>query len=163
MNVPLINIKDVQNFADLSVSVKERKYNQYIIMAQERFLAELIGTTCMDDLVERKCTNMLTTEDDALLVLLNPYLVAYSYALYIGSSMKLSLNSGVATLSGDNANVIGQQSRVNESKSYILLAERQAKKIVTFLTDNATLYPCFDVDTRTTKKDDFIHSIYFGL
>ena len=163
MNVPLINIKDVQNFADLSVSVKERKYNQYIIMAQERFLAELIGTTCMDDLVERKCTNMLTTEDYSLLVLLNPYLVAYSYALYIGSSMKLSLNSGVATLSGDNATVIGQQSRVNESKSYILLAERQAKKIVTFLTDNATLYPCFDVDSCTTKKDDFIHSIYFGL
>tara|TARA_R110002153_G_scaffold64070_1_gene171670 strand:- start:506 stop:994 length:489 start_codon:yes stop_codon:yes gene_type:complete len=162
MNIPLINIKDVQNFADLSVGVNERKYNQYIIMAQERFLGELIGSTCMDDLIERKCTNMLTTADEALLVLLTPYLVAQSYALYIGSSMKLSLNSGVATLSGDNATVIGQQSRINESKSYILLAERQAKKIVTFLTDNATSYPCFDVDS-CVKNDDFIHSIYFGL
>ena len=38
MNTPLINIQAVKDYADLSVNVKERKYNQYILEAQNRFL-----------------------------------------------------------------------------------------------------------------------------
>ena len=110
METPLINIKDVQDYADLSVTVKERKYNQYILEAQNRFLSEIIPD-CIDGLVDRKCTNTLTEDDTNLLEYIKPYLVAYSYALYIGSSMKLSLNGGVATISGENATVIGQQSQ----------------------------------------------------
>ena len=105
-------------------------------MAQNRFLCEIIGSECLDDLVDRKCTNSLTTDDENLLTYIKPYLVAYSYALYVSSSMKLSLNSGVATLQGDNATVIGQQSRVTESKKYVLNALNYGKKLKTFLSNN---------------------------
>ena len=162
MNTPLINIQAVKDFADLSVSVKERKYNQYVLMAQDRFLCDLIGVDCVEGLVDRKCSNTLTTDDNNLLAYIEPYLVNYSYALYVGSSMKLSLNSGVATLSGDNATVIGQQSRINETKKYVLYAERLAIKITTFLTDNAGLYPCYTVPTCVTSENT-TYSPYFGL
>lgn len=161
MSTPLINIQAVKDFADLSVVIKERKYNQYILMAQDRFLASLIGSDCVDGLVDRKCSNALTAEDIALLEYVKPYLVNYSYALYVGSSMKVSLNSGIATLSGDNATVIGNQSRVNESKKYVLYAERLGIKMTTFLTDNADLYPCYTVPTCGEIKEPY--SPYFGL
>ena len=118
MSTPLINIQDVQDSAALSGSITEKKYNQYIIDAQNRFLKCLIGKVCLNELVDRTCSNSLTDDDKALMVFVKPYLVAYSYALYVGSSMKLSLNAGIATISGENATVIGQQSRVNESKKY---------------------------------------------
>jgi len=160
MSTPLINIQAVKDFADLSVNIKERKYNQYIIMSQDRFLCDLIGVDCVDGLVDRKCSNTLTAEDITLLQYIEPYLVNYSYALYVGSSMTLSLNSGVSTLSGDNATAIGQQQRVTESKRYVLYAERLALKIKTFLTDNADLYPCYTVPTCGTIN---AYSPYFGL
>jgi hypothetical protein len=161
MSIPLINIKAVRDFADLSVNVTERKYNQYILDAQNRFLKCLIGKTCLYELVDRKCTNTLTDDDKALMVYIEPYLVAYSYALYVGSSMKLSLNSGVATLSGDTATVIGQQSRVNESKRYVLSAESNVENIKTQLRDNPTLYPCFD--DVCPCDEQYSHNTFFNL
>ena len=56
MSTPLINIQDVIDFADLSVNIKEKKYNQYIISAQDRFLCDLIGVDCLDGLIDRKCS-----------------------------------------------------------------------------------------------------------
>jgi len=156
METPLINIQDVIDFADLSVNIKEKKYNQYIIMAQDRFLCDLIGVECLEGLIDRKCNNTLTLDDTVLLDLIKPYLVAHSYALYVGSSMKLSLNSGIATLNGDNATVIGQQSRTRESKSYVLYAERKAIKIQSYLSDNIVLYPTYKPNLTTYNK-------YFGL
>ena len=156
METPLINIQDVIDFADLSVNIKEKKYNQYIIMAQDRFLCDLIGVECLEGLIDRKCSNTLTLDDTVLLDLIKPYLIAHSYALYVGSSMKLSLNSGVATLNGDNATVIGQQSRTRESKSYVLFAERKAIKIQSYLSDNIVLYPMYKPNLTTYNK-------YFGL
>jgi hypothetical protein len=160
MNIPLINIQDVVDFADLDPNIQQRKFNQYIIMAQDRFLSGVIGVDCLTGLVDRTCDNTLTTDDVNLLDLIKPYLVNYSYGLYVGSSMKLSMNSGVSTLTGDNATVIGQQSRVNESKKYILLGEKQAEKIVQFLIDNPTLYPCYDDELCKIKTT---YSPYFGL
>ena len=162
METPLINIQDVRDYADLSVNVKERKYNQYILMAQNRFLSNIIGATCLDELVERKCSNSLTTDDNNLLEYIKPYLVAYSYSLYVSSSMKLSLNSGVATLSGDEATVIGQQSRVTESKKYCLSALSYGERLKTFLAANTTLYPCYEVDTCDVDTSNS-YSEYFGL
>ena len=147
METPLINIKDVQDYADLSVTIKERKYNQYILEAQNRFLSEIIPD-CIDGLVDRNCSGTLTAADDLLLEYIKPYLVAYSYALYVGSSMKLSLNSGAATISGENATVIGQQSRVNETKKYVLSALGYGKKIKKFLSENPTDYPCYTGDLQ---------------
>ena len=157
METPLINIKDVQDYADLSVTVKERKYNQYIIEAQNRFLSEIIPD-CIDGLVERNCSGTLTAADDLLLEYIKPYLVSYSYALYVGSSMKLSLNSGVATISGENATVIGQQSRVNETKKYVLSALGYGKKIKKFLSDNPDDYPCY---TEVCTSNSY--SQFFGI
>ena len=161
METPLINIKDVQDYADLSVTIKERKYNQYILEAQNRFLSEIIPD-CIDSLVDRKCTNTLTEDDTNLLEYIKPYLVAYSYALYVGSSMKLSLNGGVATISGENATVIGQQSRVNESKKYVLSALGYGKKIKSFLVANPTLYPCYVVDDCVEDNSNS-YSQFFGI
>ena len=158
METPLINIQDVVDYADLSVNIKEKKYNQYILMAQNRFLCEIIGSECLDDLVDRKCTNSLTTDDENLLTYIKPYLVAYSYALYVSSSMKLSLNGGVATLQGDNATVIGQQSRVTESKKYVLNALNYGKKLKTFLSNNLDLYPCYTENCYSNS-----YSQFFGL
>ena len=160
MNVPLINIQDVVDFADLDPNIQQRKFNQYIIMAQDRFLSGVIGVNCLAGLVDRTCNNTLTNDDINLLELIKPYLISYSYGLYVGSSMKMSLNSGVSTLTGDNATVIGQQSRVNESNKYILLAERQSEKIFKFLIDNPTLYTCYD-DELCKIKNTYIP--YFGL
>jgi len=157
METPLINIKDVQDYADLSVTIKERKYNQYILEAQNRFLSEIIPD-CIDSLVDRKCTNTLTEDDTNLLEYIKPYLVAYSYALYVGSSMKLSLNSGAATISGENATVIGQQSRVNETKKYVLSALGYGKKIKKFLSENPTDYPCY---TEVCNSNSY--SQFFGI
>ena len=53
MNTLLINIQDVVDFADLSVQITEQKYNQYIIMSQNRFLSNLIGSSCLAGLEER--------------------------------------------------------------------------------------------------------------
>ena len=156
METPLINIQDVIDFADLSVNIKEKKYNQYIVIAQDRFLCDLIGIELLTELIDRKCSNTLTLEDVALLELIKPYLVAYSYSLYVSSSMKLSLNSGIATLNGDNATVIGQESRIRESKSYVLYAERKAMNILTFLNDNIVLYPTYKPNLTTYNN-------YFGL
>lgn len=163
METPLINIKDVQDYADLSVTIKERKYNQYIIEAQSRFLSEIIPD-CIDGLIDRNCSGTLTSADDLLLEYIKPYLISYSYALYIGSSMKLSLNGGVATISGENATVISQQSRVNESKKYILSALGYGKKIKKFLSDNPIDYPCYisdpcDCDNSTSNS----YSQFFGI
>ena len=161
METPLINIKDVQDYADLSVTIKERKYNQYILEAQNRFLSEIMPD-CIDGLVERNCSGTLTSADELLLEYIKPYLVSYSYALYIGSSMKLSLNGGVATISGENATVIGQQSRVNESKKYILSALGYGKKIKKFLSDNPTEYPCYTVDSCGVDNSNS-YSQFFGI
>lgn len=163
METPLINIQNVVDFADLSVNIQERKYNQYILMAQNRFLSEIIGLDCLDGLVDRKCTNSLTTDDNVLLEdYINPYLVVYSYALYIGSSMKMSLNTGVATLSGDDATVIGSQSRKDESKKYILSALNYGKRLKTFLTDNLDLYPCYTVSECDIDNSNS-YSQFFGI
>ena len=158
MEIPLINIQDVIDYADLSVNIKERKFNQYILMAQDRFLVDVIGAELLALLVERKCANALTPDDYLLLTYIKPYLVNYSYSLYVGSSMKLSLNSGVATLQGDNATVIGQQARITESKRYVLSALKQAEKIVIFLDANNDLYPLYIKGKCKTN-----YSQYFGL
>ena len=162
METPLINIQDVIDYADLSVNIKEKKFNQYILMAQNRFLSAIIGIDCLSGLVDRKCSNTLTTEDDTLLEYIKPYLVAYSYSLYISSSMKLSLNSGVATMSGDNATVIGQQSRVVESKKYVLSALNYGVKLKAFLIANNDSYPCYVVDNCIPDTSNN-YSEYFGL
>ncbi len=162
MITPLINIQDVIDFADLSVNIKERKYNQYIIEAQNRFLSKIIGEDCLSGLVDRKCSNSLTVEDENLLKYIKPYLVSYSYALYVSSSMKLSLNSGVATLQGDNATVLGQQSRVVESKKYVISALGYGQKIKDFLVDNNDDYPCYVVDNCKIDTSNS-YSEYFGL
>mgnify|MGYP003117027406 CR=1 FL=1 len=162
METPLINIQDVQDYADLSVTIKERKYNQYIIEAQNRFLSEIIPE-CIEGLIDRNCTGTLTSADDLLLSYIKPYLINYSYALYIGSSMKLSLNSGVASLSGDNANVIGQQSRVNESKKYILAALNYGKRMKKYLSKNLDLYPCYVYNECKEKPSNNSYSQFFGI
>ena len=160
MITPLINIQAVSDSADLSSNISERKYNQYIIDAQNRFLSELIGIDCLDGLVDRTCSNTLTADDFSLMDHITPYLVAYSYALYVGSSMKISLNTGVASLTGDNASVLDQQSRVNETKKYLLSGEFYGRKIVKHLIDNPTLYPCYDSKLCKITSD---YSIVFGL
>lgn len=157
METPLINIKDVQDYADLSVTIKERKYNQYIIEAQNRFLSEIMPD-CIDGLIERNCSGTLTSADELLLDYIKPYLVSHSYALYVGSSMKLSLNSGVSTISGENATVTGQQSRVNETKKYILSALNYGKKIKKILSENPLDYPCY---TEVCSSNSY--SQFFGL
>ena len=162
MNTTLINIQNVTDFTDLSANVEASKYNQYIIMAQDRFLVEVIGKECLKGLVERTCDSTLTAEDTALLEYIKPYLVNHSYSLYVGSSMKISLKSGISNLTGDNATAIQQQSRVSESRKYILLAERYADDIIEYLEENTELYPCYvpkDDCTDSTSN----YNIAFGL
>ena len=164
MSTLLINIQDVRDFADLSVNITERKYNQYIVMAQERFLKNLIGSTCLTELEERKCAGTLTDDDKNLLVLIKPYLVTYSYSIYVSSSMKLSTNQGIVNITGDNATAIGQQQRVIEEKKYVLSAMGYGGTIKTFLIDNPDLYPCFDSDSCVLDTSiNATYNPFFGL
>tara|TARA_R110002012_G_scaffold316642_2_gene531834 strand:+ start:2196 stop:2681 length:486 start_codon:yes stop_codon:yes gene_type:complete len=144
MDIPLINIQDVRDLLDLSDNITEQKYNQHIISAQNWQLRELIGDICVDGLEDRKCSNSFTDEDLALMKLVKPYLVYYSYSKYVSNSMLHSSQDGIVKYSGDNLLQITETEKKYAKQYNEQNAEAYAKRILTLLKDNATDYPCYD-------------------
>ena len=146
MDIPLINIQDVRDLLDLSDNITEQKYNQHIISAQNWQLRELIGDSCVDGLEDRKCSNTLTDADIALMKLVKPYLVYYSYSKYVSNSMLHSSQDGIVKYSGDNLLQITETEKKYAKQYNEQNAEAYAKRILTLLKDNPTDYTCYDCD-----------------
>lgn len=141
---PLINIQDVRDLLDLSNNVTEQKYNQHIISAQNWQLKDLIGSTCLQGLEDRKCSNTLTDADKALLVYVKPYLIYYSYSKYVSNSMMQDTNDGIVKFSGDNIIQLTETEKKYIKQYNEQNAEAYRKDILTLLKDNPDDYPCFD-------------------
>ena len=97
----LINIADVRRLTNLAKAVTSQKYNQYIISAQNIQLKEIIGSTCLDELLESKCSGALDQYQIALLEIVKPFLINYSYAKYVFSSPLVSTEEGIVKMVGD--------------------------------------------------------------
>lgn len=153
MITPLINIQDVRDLVGLSYNVEETDYNQYIITAQLKQLRELIGGDCTKGLEDRKCSNTLTDADKALLEFIKPYLVHYSYSMYVNPSTLHSTNEGVVKFSGDNITQPTNTEKRNPKQFNEFTAESYGKLAIELIESNPDDYTCYDCsDCCETSK-----------
>ncbi len=139
----LINIQDVIDEVGLAKTVKATKYNQFIIASQVKNLTSLIGESCVTALETAVCTNTLDTYQEALMELVRPYLINYSYANYINQSMLQSSGSGVVKLSGDNSEAISEKEKKSAIDFYSSVANAWGDRIVTLLESDKVNYACY--------------------
>lgn len=139
----LININDVVEEIGLAKSVKEAKYNQFIIASQVKNLTSLIGEACVTALETAVCTNTLDEYQEALMELVRPYLINYSYANYINQSMLYSSTSGIVKLDGDNSQAISEKEKKSSIDFYSSVANAWGDRIVTLLESDKVNYACF--------------------
>ncbi len=152
MAIPLINIQDVRDLLDLSDNVTEQKYNQHILSAQNWQLKELIGSTCLQELEDRKCSNTLTDADKQLLTYVKPYLIYYSYSKYVYNSMMQDTNNGIVKFSGDNIIQLSETEKKHIKQYNESNAEAYKKDIIKVLEDNPDEYPCYECDDCCKKE-----------
>ena len=139
----LINIDDVVREIGLAKTVTAQKFNQFIIASQVKNLTTLIGSDCVDELEIAVCTNTFTPEQDALMLLIKPYLINYSYAHYVGQSMLHSSQSGIVKLEGDNSTQLSEKEKKTATDFYSSIANAWGEKIVKLLESDKDAYPCY--------------------
>ena len=133
MDTLLINIQDVRNLTNLSKNVTSQKYKQYIISAQNIQLKEIIGGQCLEDLKNAKCSNTLDQYQTALLNIIKPFLINYSYSKYVFSSPLTSTEEGIVKFSGDNIIHLTDAEKKREMQFYESNAEAYRKQIIELL------------------------------
>ncbi len=143
MGTLLINIADVRELTDLSVNVKYTKYKQYIISAQNIQLKEIIGADCLKELEEAKCAGTLDQYQTALLEVVKPFLINYSYAKYVFSSVLTSTAQGIIKMSGDQIIHLTETEKKREMQFYESNAEGYRKQIVELLESDPENYSCY--------------------
>tara|TARA_R110002050_G_C8832999_1_gene505380 strand:- start:390 stop:881 length:492 start_codon:yes stop_codon:yes gene_type:complete len=143
METLLINIQDVRKLTNLSKNVTTQKYKQYIISAQNIQLRDILGVDCLSDLQAAKCSNTLDQYQAALLDIIKPYLINYSYAKYVYSSPLVSTEEGIVKLSGDNILHLTDQEKKREQYFYESNAESYHKQIIELLESDPVNYPCY--------------------
>ena len=143
MDTLLINIADVRKLTDLSKNVQSSKYKQYIISAQNIQLKEIIGAECLEDLKTAKCSGTLDQYQQALLDIVKPFLINYSYSKYVFSSPLTSTEEGIVKFSGDNIIHLTETEKKREMQFYESNAESYKKQIVELLESDPTNYPCY--------------------
>lgn len=160
--IPLINIKDVQDQLDLSLNVEESKYNQFIIAAQIKDLTYLIGEDCVEKLETDYCNNSLDPYFEALMELVNPYLVNWSYSHYVKQSMLQSTQSGIVKTEGDNSSNISDTEKKQAAEFYSTVGIAWGKKIVSLLESDKQNYPCYHESGKCSccKNNEVGRSIF---
>jgi len=139
----LINIADVRRLTNLAKAVTSQKYNQYIISAQNIQLKEIIGSTCLDELLESKCSGALDQYQIALLEIVKPFLINYSYAKYVFSSPLVSTEEGIVKMVGDEILHLTDTEKKREMQFYESNAESYRKQIIDLLESDKENYPCY--------------------
>ena len=143
METLLINIQDVRKLTNLSKNVTTQKYKQYIVSAQNIQLRDIIGVDCLNELQAAKCSNTLDQYQTALIDIIKPYLINYSYAKYVYSSPLISTEEGIVKMTGDNILHLTDQEKKREQHFYESNAESYHKQIVELLESDVTNYPCY--------------------
>lgn len=143
MDILLINIADVRKFTNLTKNVDSARYKQYIISAQNIQLKNIIGSECLEDLLNAKCSNTLDQYQTALLELVKPYLINSSYAKYVFSSPITSTAEGLVKLEGDNITHLTNQEKKQEFSFYDGNANEYEKQIIELLESDKDNYPCY--------------------
>ena len=162
---PLINIQDVIDEVGLAKTVKEAKYNQFIIASQVKNLTSLIGENCVTALETAVCTNTLDEYQEALMELVRPYLVNYSYANYINQSMLQSSGSGIVKLGDDNSEAISEKEKKSAMDFYSSVANAWGDRIITLLESDKVNYVCFhdaELCSCCKKENKVGRSIFAG-
>ena len=77
MDILLINIADVRKLTNLTKNVDSARYKQYIISAQNIQLKNIIGSECLTELLNAKCSGTLDQYQTALLDLVKPFLINF--------------------------------------------------------------------------------------
>lgn len=139
----LINIQDVIDEIGLAKTVKESKYNQFIIASQVKNLTSLIGESCVTALEDAVCTNTLDEYQEALMELVKPYLINYSYANYINQSMLYSSGSGIVKLGDENSEAISEKEKKSAIDFYSSVANAWGDRIITLLESDKVNYACY--------------------
>ena len=133
MDILLINIADVRKLTNLSKNVTSQRFKQFIISAQNIQLKEIIGTTCLDDLLNAKCSGTLDQYQTALLDVVKPFLINASYSKYVFSSPLISTGEGIVKFSGDETIQLTDIEKKRESQFYESNAESYKKQIIELL------------------------------
>ena len=143
MDTLLINIQDVRDLTNLSKNVTNEKYKQYIISAQNIQLKEIIGAQCLADLENAKCSNTLDQYQSALLDIIKPFLINYSYAKYVFSSPLVSTEEGIIKMTGDNILHLTETEKKREMQFYESNADAYRKQIIDLLESDKVNYSCY--------------------
>ena len=133
METLLINIQDVRKLTNLSKNVTTQKYKQYIVSAQNIQLRDIIGVDCLNELQTAKCSNTLDQYQTALIDIIKPYLINYSYAKYVYSSPLISTEEGIVKMTGDNILHLTDQEKRGNNIFTRVMQKVTISKLLNFL------------------------------
>ena len=143
MDILLINIADVRKLTNLTKNVDSARYKQYIISAQNIQLKNIIGSECLTDLLNAKCSGTLDQYQTALLDLVKPFLINSSFSKYVYSSPVLSTAEGLVKMEGDNITHLTNQEKKQEFSFYDGNANAYQEQIIELLESDKENYPCY--------------------
>lgn len=156
----LINREDLVRYTPLSGSIDFDKVIQYIEIAQDIHIHELLGT----QLYERIQSDIISgtlTGDYAQLVskYVKPILAQYSLLEYLPFSQYTINNKGVFKHTSENSNSVDKEDMNSMTEATRDTAQHYAKRMIDYICANPTLFDEYlsnnNGDIKPVKKTTF--------
>lgn len=148
---PMVTMADLKTYLNIDTNIDPQQFKTGTFNAQNIQLPNYICQDLIDELVTQISTNTLTPDNQNLMEYLKPALCnATLYDIFPLIHSRVS-NTGVQQQAGENGSSVDTAHMKYLRGEYNSRAESYMNKCLTFLKDNASLYPLFSCDSDCKK------------
>ena len=156
----LINREDLVRFTPLSGNIDFDKVIQYVEIAQDIHVHELIGTNLYERLQSDIIGGTLSGDYASLVsTYIKPILAQYSLLEYLPFSQYTINNKGVFKHTSENSNTLTREDMEQMTEATRDTAQHYAKRLIDYFCANPTLFPEYltnnNDDIKPIKKSTF--------
>lgn len=146
----LIGRKEMVRYTPISGNIDTDKIIQYIEIAQDVHIQQLLGTDLLEKVQADIVANNLTAPYDKVAALVKPVLAQYAFIEFLPFSIYTVGNKGVFKHTAENAVDISHNEMVALKEAARDTAQFYARRLQDYLCANSELYPEY---TSNTEED----------
>lgn len=146
----LIGRKELVRYTPISGNIDTDKIIQYIEIAQDVHIQQLLGTDLLEKLQSDVINGVITGDYEKLIRLVKPVLAQYAFIEFLPFARFTIGNKGIFKHSAENAIEATHQEIVDMKEAARDMAQFYGRRLVAYLCANSILYPEY---TSNTEED----------
>ncbi len=169
---PLISEDLLKLHSPITSDVDVSDFIPYLVIAQDLYIAPLVGEPLMDELITQIESNSLSSHNSSLIVKIAPVLAFYTVYQGLPFHWASIVNKGITIRESENSRGIDMTDLAQLRRWVKDDAERFARLLTEFLCKCRSNYPlwrptegfgcCNDVITEGSTRNDYDSGFYFA-